>query len=90
MGRRWRGGRRGGGLIDCDPCSDKVNILNEKRFNINPHTNIYFVYCDDNTLFVINEVIVLLIMNKICPFCNLFIIEFLFFRKKEHKDFGRP
>lgn len=30
------------------PCGNKVNILDEKKFNINPYANFYFAYYNIN------------------------------------------
>ena len=64
-----------------EPCGRKVNIFNEKKFNINPYTNfiiyitimIYSLRYRQNSYFINNK--------SINIFRNLFNIE-IFFKKK--------
>ena len=72
-----------------EPCVDKVNIQNEKKFNINPHTNSYCIYYNLKVPFVINEIFILVTTNIIHKFCNLFITE-IFEKKNKNGDPERP
>ncbi|TGO20612.1 hypothetical protein BPAE_0281g00120 [Botrytis paeoniae] len=66
-----------GRVLYCNiPCGGNVNIPDEKKFNINPYTNFYFVYYNIKVPFVTNEALILLATNKIDTFCDPFIIEF--------------
>lgn len=65
------------------PCGSEVNIFDEKKFNINPHVNFYYIYNNNNIyIFVSNDIVTFLIMNICCFKRNSFIIELFFFKKK--------